>query len=124
MTRLLVLVGAVGTGLMTGCGPKVGTRPEPIDVTASVTRADGKPLPADLAVVLQPTGDTMPSRLVAKKTGETFTGKAMPGKYMYYIATAKGDTTPKGVPEKCTSPSLENTIEVASGQQLEIKVPN
>ena len=120
MTRLGVLVVAVGMGWAAGCGPKVGTRPEPIDVTASVTGADGKPLPADLAVVLQPTGDTLPSRLTAKQTGGAFTGKATPGKYMYYIATVKGDTAPKSIPTQYASASMDNEIDVAGGKQLEI----
>jgi hypothetical protein len=108
---------------LTGCGPQFdgAKRPDPVDVTASVTGADGKPLPANLAVVLDPIGDQLPSKLTAKTAGE-FAGKAMPGKYTFYIAPAKGDGTPEGVPAKYTSASMDNAIEVAAGQKLDLKL--
>lgn len=121
MKRLIVLavVGLVG---LTGCGG-VGERDAPVAVTATVTGPDGKPLSKNLVVVLQPTGDTLGARLEAKADGQ-FTGKAAPGKYTYYVAQAKGDTPPKGIPEKFLTAQAEHTVEVATGKPLTITLSN
>ena len=125
MTRLLTLAVVVGSGWVVGCGPSYGgKRPDLIDVTATVTGPDGKPLPATLAVILLPTGDTLMAKLTRQATGKEFAGKAMPGKYMYYIAQAKSEDPPKGVPEKYTTASEENRVEVAAGKNIEIVLTN
>ncbi len=118
---LLTVVTLAGT---LGCESAPPPRSEPVDVTATVTGADGKPLPASLAVILQPTGDTLPTRLTS--TGSGFTGKAMPGSYVYYINSAKGESVPvpKEVPAKYTSPAAENTVEVKAGEPLTITLTN
>ena len=118
--KKLVTVVVLGLAGLTGCGG-VDTRDEPVDITATVTGPDGKPLSKNLVVILQPTGDTLGARLEAKADGQ-FTGKAVPGKYTYYVAQAKGDAPPKGIPEKFLTPDAEHTVEVSSGKTLEIQV--
>lgn len=114
---LVALVGLVGCGQETG-SPRDTT---PVDVTANVTGPDGKPLSKGLVVILQPTGDTLGSRLEATTDGK-FTGKAMPGKYVYYVKLAKGDDLPKGIPQKFAEPNEENKVDVSSGTPLTIKI--
>jgi hypothetical protein len=107
-----------------GCSSDPGQRPQPVDVTATVIGVDGNPLPKTAVVILQPTGDQLPSKLVSE--GKDFTAKAMPGVYMYYIASAKGvdGPPPAGVPAKYTTASKENTVEVVAGKPIEIKLSN
>ncbi len=119
MKKLVAVFVIVMAGL-TGCGD-VGKRDEPVDITATVTGPDGKPLPKYLIVILQPTGDTLGARLEATVDGQ-FTGKAAPGKYTYYIAPAKGDTPPRGIPENFLTAQAEHTVEVSSGKSLEIQI--
>jgi hypothetical protein len=92
-------------------------------VTATVTGPDGKPLSKTMVVVLQPTGDTLPAKLEAKTDGQ-FSGKATPGKYVFFVKLAKSDDPPKGIPAKYTEPTETHTVDVAAGRPLDIKLAN
>ena len=119
--KMSIIVGLVG---LIGCGSNGGTRDTTVvDVTANVTGPDGKPLSKTHIVLLQPTGDTLGGRLEATVDG-TFTGKAAPGRYVYFVKMAKSDTPPKGIATKYTEPSADNTVDVSAGKTLEIKLSN
>ena len=122
MLSLAVVLGLTG---LIGCDRGGGTLRDTTmaDVTANATGADGKPLSKAFAIFLQPTGDTNGAKLEATEDGK-FTGKAAPGKYVFYVKMAKGDAAPKGVPLKYTEPSAENAVEVTSGKTLDIKLSN
>lgn len=123
MNKWLILLASGLVGVV-GCGETVTKRPEPVEVTVTATGADGKPLPATAAVILQPVGDQMPTKLTSKDGGK-FTGKAMPGKYMYYIGKQTGEGAPPGIPQKHMSASNDLTIEVPpTGGALDIKLSN
>lgn len=118
LMSLVVLVGA------TGCGSSAAKRDTTVvDVTATATGPDGKPLSKSLVIVLQPTGDTLAARLEATTDGK-FAGKAAPGKYIYYVKLASSDVPPKGIAAKYTEPTQENSVEVADGRPLDIKLTN
>jgi hypothetical protein len=103
-----------------GCGPNTGPRDTTVvDVTATVTGTDGKPLSKFLVVILQPSGDTSGAKLSATQDGK-FTGKAAPGKYVYYVQMAKSDIPPRGIPTKYTEPTEANTVDVSAGTPLTI----
>lgn len=106
-----------------GCGETVTKRGEPIDVSVTASGTDGKPLPATMAIILQPAGDTLPAKLTSK-TGGQFTGKAMPGKYMYYIGKPTGEGTPPGVPAKHGSASKDYILDITpeNASSLTIKL--
>ncbi|MGL4552514.1 MAG: hypothetical protein ACRC33_15175 [Gemmataceae bacterium] len=117
LVALAVALGLVG---LVGCGPNSAPRDTTVvDVTATVTGPNGKPLPKTLVVILQPSGDTLGAKLVATEDGK-FSGKATPGKYVYFVQMAKSDIPPKGIPVKYTEPSAANIVDVSAGQPLTI----
>lgn len=124
MSRLLTLTVLVVFSGVVGCGTGATQRDTTlVDVTATVTGPDGRPLSKALVVILQPQGDTLAAKLEATTDG-TFTGKAAPGRYIYYVKAAKGDAPPKGFSAKATEPNEGNTVEVSAGRQLDIKLTN
>jgi hypothetical protein len=120
--QLALLLGLVG---LCGCGEKAVMRPEPVDVTVTATLG-AKPLPTSAKIMLRPTTvDQAPTSLSAKTDGQ-FTGKALPGKYLYTLVKASGgEDPPPGVPAKYATASDENFLEVPpTGGALTIKFSN
>lgn len=121
MTRVLFLLGLAS---LVGCGTSVTQRDtSTVDVTASASGPDGRPLSKSLVIVLQPIGDTLGARLEATTDG-AFSGKAAPGRYIYFVKAAKSDVPPKGFAAKYTEPTQENVVEVAAGKALDLKFGN
>jgi hypothetical protein len=123
VSRVLKLMILVGLTAAAGCGGVAQRDTTQVDVTATVTGPDGRPLAKTHVIILQPAGDTQGAKLEAKSDG-TFSGKATPGRYVYYVKTAGTDVPPKGMAAKFSEPNADNTVEVAAGKPLDIKLSN
>ena len=114
---------------LAGCGyenPSPGTQ---VDVTGTLA-AGGKPL-GNVSVGLQPTGGTAQQVVFKVGADGTFGGKAMAGKYSWYVLVPeegeagdqkKAESAVKTVPAAYREASMDRQIDVAAGAKLDLQV--
>jgi hypothetical protein len=105
---------------LVGCQSSLdmGTSPEPVDISGSVTKA-GAPLDG-VKLSLQPMESGLPA-VIEIKAGK-FAAKATPGKYTWYISGDEAALGKLGISQPFLEGSMERTIEVSAGSTLELKV--
>lgn len=74
--------------LAMGCGPKVDILTDPVSISGKLTKG-GAPL-GSVVLHLQPLEQGHPVPLQVGVDG-SFSGRAVPGKYAYYVAAAEGN---------------------------------
>jgi|GEM_PF-470491 hypothetical protein len=117
-------------GLPLGCDVTPAKFHDPIDVTGSVTLADGT-LVKNVILHFQPTGDGVMAKFPVGADG-TFRGQLTPGRYTYYLGSREGDTGADDrnneaallvVPAQFREGSLDRQITVKpSDTKLDIKL--
>lgn len=105
--------------LLAGCSSTPPAKPDPVDVTATVTLPNGQP-GKDLTLMILPTNaDQMQGGGKTDASGKVKT-KVPPGKY-----TVSFDGNPAAVPKKYHTNNEANTIDIpAGGGNVEIKLTN
>lgn len=86
MNRLLVI--CIGLALLVGCGPKVEMLAEPVSISGKLT-GGGTPI-GNVVLTLQPIEIGHPVLLQVGGDG-SFAGKAIPGKYVYFVTEKEDD---------------------------------
>lgn len=106
--------------LFAGCQPSLdlGTNPDPVDITGSVSKG-GTPL-TGLRLNLQPIDNGLPAAIDIKDG--KISAKVTPGKYTWYISGDEKDLVAKGIPESFYAGSMERTVEISGGDTLDLKV--
>lgn len=112
-----------------GCGSSVTLLPEPVEISGTVTFADGKPV-KDVQLALRPKGDGHPSGCALKADG-TFSVKAIPGDFMFYFAPledpkadkAKAKSGMNSIPVPYRDVSMDHSVSLkaGSGNKIELK---
>lgn len=101
--------------------------PDPVEFTVKVT-SGGKPV-SGINLGLSPTGTGLPAG-VALKDG-TGQGRAIPGKYMYFVAIGDAKEPQKvkeatavleTIPNKYYGADPERQISISSGATVEVKL--
>jgi hypothetical protein len=123
MTRRLFGVLAVAACLAAvGCDYNPGQVSDPVDIRGKVTMG-GQPV-ADVYLVLQPMEKGYQTNLKLGPDG-SFTGQAVPGKYMYYFhpmdskspgEQSKLNAAYNRIPDAYRSPNLERSVSVSGGE--------
>lgn len=73
-----------------GCGPKVELNAEPVALSGKLTKG-GAPI-GGVLLTLQPTEVGHPVPMTVGTDG-SFSGQAVPGKYVYYVSATEADAT-------------------------------
>lgn len=128
MKRTLVCL-ILLVGLMSGCGYRPSMRAEPVDVRGKVTFADGSPV-TGLVLAVQPTGQGHPNGFALGAGGE-FSGKLIPGTYIYYFQVQgrtpaerqEAEANLKRVPAKYHDAHIDHQVSL-SGSEATIKLTN
>jgi hypothetical protein len=117
-TRLVASLGLCAL-LLAGCSSAPPNKPEPIEVTVTVTLPNGQP-GRDLQLMMLPTSSEQMQgggKTDAKGTVKT---KITPGKYTYAF-----DGAPASVPKKYHSNDAANSIDVTpTSTSIELKLAN
>lgn len=106
--------------LVCGCNSAPEQLDAPISVQGVVQSADGTAI-GDVQLTLQPMENGHMVTADVDSKGQ-FTAEIVPGKYAYSIGPAGKRSVPKGVDAKYLEPSMEHTVQVASGQPIEVKL--
>ena len=116
MTRFVIAT-ALFTALCVGCSSDAVVKSSPVEVTGTVTTADGKPV-KDATLSFLPNNSTQsPANFMLKADGK-FSVKLIPGKYTYMF---EGKTA--GVPAKYLQNEAAHAVEVpATGGVVDIKL--
>ncbi|MFM7058675.1 MAG: hypothetical protein ACKO2P_17310 [Planctomycetota bacterium] len=106
--------------LFTGCQSSLdlGTNPEPVDITGTVSKGDA-PI-TGLRLNLQPLESGLPATIDIKD-GKV-SARVTPGTYTWYLSGDEKDLVAKGIPEGFLAGSMERTVEIKGGDQLNLKV--
>lgn len=112
-----------------GCGTSASILPDPVEISGTVTFADGKPV-KDVQLALRPKGEGHQAGCALKSDG-TFTVKAIPGEFMFYFAPledpkadkAKARAGMNAVPAPYRDVSVDHTVSLraGSGNKIELK---
>jgi hypothetical protein len=126
MTRTIIALAAlVGPVVGVGCG--VEKMPDPVEISGTVTYADGRPV-KDVQLVLRPKGE---GHMAGGPLGPdgTFTVKAVPGEFMFYFQPLEGSKDKAkvrsafaAIPQAYQDVSVDNTASLSSGEGNEIKL--
>lgn len=124
MTRRIIGLAAL-VGLVVGCENQ--TMPDPVEISGTVTYADGKPV-KDVQLVLRPKGEGHMAGGPLGPDGK-FTVKAVPGEFMFYFQPLEGSKD-KGkvksafaaVPPAYQDVSADHTASLSSGGGNEIRL--
>lgn len=101
-----------------GCGPsQAPSLAEATSVSGKVT-SGGKPV-GNVVLNLQPMENGY-SKIIPVGADGTFTVETQPGKYAYYFTAKEGTKTVPAAAANYAQASMERTVQVASGQSLEI----
>lgn len=117
MYRAILLIGLLGV-CVTGCGPsQAPVIDSPVSVSGTVT-ASGKPV-GNVVLNLQPLENGY-TKIIPVKADGLFTVETQSGKYAYFFTPKEGTKTLPAPAASYAQPSLERTVQVAAGKQLEI----
>jgi hypothetical protein len=98
--------------VFTGCGPKIEIMTEPMSISGKLTGA-GAPV-GGVLLTLQPLDTGHPVPLTVGPDG-SFSGRAIPGKYTYYVAATEANATALDkVDAKYKEADLKRTIVIKS----------
>ncbi|MBL8890440.1 MAG: hypothetical protein JNL67_10730 [Planctomycetaceae bacterium] len=119
MYRLLTIaLAAVALLAVQGCGVKVETRSEPIEVTFKVSRGGKAVNDVKLNLHALEKG--------AGAFGEVKNGSAkltvFPGTYTYYVSEGSNEASLSGIPATYLEGSLERKIEIADATPIDVKL--
>lgn len=104
----------MGLVLLTGCGPRIEMKSDPVSVSGKLTVSGGAV--GDVVLTLQPLdhGHLVPMTV---GTDGSFSGKVIPGKYAYFVSANEDNPGAiDKVPADFRQASMDRTITVTSGQ--------
>ena len=111
---------AVAILAMAGCGMSPPSIQEAVRVEGKILGQDGKPL-GGVAVNFQPLQDGY-SKTVEVAPNGSFAVETQPGKYAYYFSPKPGAKTAPPKVAKYLQASMDRTVNISQGQELEIRV--
>lgn len=106
---------------MIGCSSTVVERMAPTELTGKLSDASGKTV-GNVLLTLQPLEDGHLAPLQVAADG-SFKGEVVPGKYAYYVGKSSAKNAEqalKVVDSKFYEASLERTIDIKSGEPLNL----
>lgn len=108
------MVVCIGLALLVGCGPKVEMLAEPVAISGKLTGA-GAPI-GNVVLTLQPIEIGHPVIMQVGGDG-SFTGNAIPGKYVYFISEREDDPGAiEKVAAKFREADMDRSVVVAADQ--------
>ena len=105
---------------MVGCGVSPPSVQEAVRVEGKIISQDGKPI-GDVAVNFQPLEDGY-SKTVEVASNGSFAVETQPGKYAYYFSPKAGAKRASPKVAKYLQASMERTVNISPGEELEIRV--
>jgi hypothetical protein len=118
MTLRIAAAAGLAAGLLAGCSMTPPNKPDPVEVSGTVTLPGGQPAPAGLVLNFFPSTADQTQVPATLKAGGKFTAKVVPGKYIVGFEGAGV----KAVPAKYHSPDAANTIEVPPGGTSDLTI--
>lgn len=103
-----------------GCEVAPPSIQEAVRVEGKILSQDGKPL-GNVAVNFQPLENGY-SKTVEVASNGSFAVETQPGKYAYYFSPKPGAKTASPKMAKYLQASMDRTVNISQGQELEIRV--
>lgn len=109
-------------GLIAGCSSTPPQKPSAIDVTGTVTGADGKPL-GNVKLNFLPTNADQVQLSVNVAADGKFQASVVPGKYTFSFEPQTGKQAAfKGIPANYTTNEADHSVVVEAGKPVSITI--
>lgn len=121
MMRAIFVAAAGFTLALAGCSGEPRKLPEPVEISGTVTTADGKPV-KDVQLTMRPKGEGHPAGSPLAADG-SFKLTTVPGEFMYFFVLSEDPKMDKGrakaalaaVPAKYQEMNVEHTVSLSAG---------
>jgi hypothetical protein len=113
---------------LSGCSGDPSQLPDPVEISGTVTTADGKPV-KDVQLVLRPKGSGHTAGCALGSDGQ-FKVSAIPGEFMFFFQPMEDAKADKGkvkagfaaVPKAYQDVNVEHTVSLSSGGSNKIQL--
>jgi hypothetical protein len=111
----------LGISLLCGCSGGPELLGEPVEVNGTVKRSSGEKV-GDVSIKLEPLDTGFPSVLEVVDSNRV-SGKAVPGKYSYFVIANSSKNSSKSLatyPESMLAGSMTRVVTIAPGKEIDV----
>jgi hypothetical protein len=121
MTRAGIYLIVAAATAISGCGGEARKLPDPVEISGTVTTADGKPV-KDVQLGLRPKGEGQPAGCALGADG-SFTVSAIPGDFLFFFAPLEDPKADKAkakagfaaVPKPYQEVNADHSVSLSAG---------